>query len=160
MIFADGFALHVKKKTPCKCYTQPCNHKRHPPTPPIYKVLNKESQQNQQQHNTNPTPFFPSESPHHPQKVSTPALSETLSPKRSLDLLDPPINLHLSTIDILINRRHPLHNTLVIPLTLLEDLEHQIFTNIGIIRVAKVLVNALLEGLDTFAEFLGVMRMH
>jgi hypothetical protein len=83
----------------------------------------------------------------------------SLPSKSPLHLLRPPIHLHLTLIHILINPLHPLANPNILPLALLEHLEHQIATDGRVIGVAKVLVHALLERLDALADFLGVVRV-
>ena len=89
--------------------------------------------------------------------MPTPTLPKTLPPERSVDLLSAPIYLHLPTIYILINCRHPLAHLLIRLLALLEYLEHQITTDSRVVGVAKVLVDSLLEGFDTLAYFFGVV---
>ena len=82
-----------------------------------------------------------------------------LPSKSPLHLLRPPIHLHFALIHILINPLHPLANPNILPLALLEHLEHQIATDGRVVSVAKVLVHALLERLDALADFLGVVRV-
>jgi hypothetical protein len=91
--------------------------------------------------------------------MPTPALPQTLSPESSVDFLVAPVNLHFSTIYILIDRNHPLADLHIRLLALLEHLEYQVTTNRWIVCVAKVLVDPLLEGFDSFAQLLGVVRM-
>lgn len=85
--------------------------------------------------------------------------NKPLLPKRSRNLTHPPINLHLSSIHILINSNHALRHLAVLLLTLLEHLENKIAADARVICVAKVFINALLEGFDAFAEFLCVLRV-
>lgn len=76
------------------------------------------------------------------------------------DLVCSPINLNLSSIYILIDSDHAVVDIIVLLFTLLEDLEYKVAADGRIVGVAKVLVNALLEGLDTLAKFFGIVRMH
>jgi len=85
------------------------------------------------------------------------ALAETLSPERCINLLFAPINLNLATIYILIDRHHPFGYLYVRLLALLQHLEHQIPTDGRVIRIAKMLVNPLLQGLNALAQFFGIM---
>jgi hypothetical protein len=91
------------------------------------------------------------------QQVRAPTLPETLSPKRTGNLIRPPINLYLSSIYILIDSDHTVVYIVILILALLEHLEDKIATDGRIVCVAKVLVDALLEGFDTLAELFGVV---
>jgi hypothetical protein len=83
--------------------------------------------------------------------MPTATLPKTLSFESGVDLLSTPINLHLTTIYILVDRRHPLRHLVVRLLAFFEDLEDQVATNCRVVGVAKVLIDALLEGFDAFA---------
>jgi hypothetical protein len=80
-----------------------------------------------------------------PHDMPTPALPETLSLERCVNLLASPINFHLATIYILIDRHHALRHVHVRLLALLEHLEYEIATDGRVVCVTKVLVNPLLE---------------
>jgi hypothetical protein len=83
--------------------------------------------------------------------MPTATLPKTLSFESGVDLLSTPINLHLTTIYILVDRRHPLRHLVVRLLTFFQDLEDQVATNRRVVGVAKVLIDALLEGFDALA---------
>jgi hypothetical protein len=89
--------------------------------------------------------------------VRAPTLPETLSPKRTGNLIRPPVNLHLSSIYILIDSDHTVVYIVILLLALFEHLEDKIATDGRIVCVAKVLVDALFEGFDALAEFFGVV---
>lgn len=82
------------------------------------------------------------------------------SPERTLHLIGPPINLYLALIHILIDPLHPLADTDILPLALLEYLEDQVSADTRVICIAKVLINALLERFDALAHFFGIVRVH
>lgn len=92
--------------------------------------------------------------------MQTSALPKTLSLERCVNLLAAPINFHLATIYILVDRHHPLRYIHVCLLAFLEHLEHEIATNRWIVCVTKVLVHSLLERLDAFSQLLGIVRVH
>jgi hypothetical protein len=83
--------------------------------------------------------------------MPTATLPKTLSFESGVDLLSTPIDLHLTTIYILVDRRHPLRHLVVRLLTFFQDLEDQVATNRRVVGVAKVLIDALLEGFDALA---------
>jgi hypothetical protein len=92
-----------------------------------------------------------------PQQVQASTLPETLSPESTSNLVRPPINLHLSTIYILIDPDHAVVHIVVLLLALPKHLEDEVAADGRVVGVAKVLVHALLEGFDALAQFLGVV---
>ena len=96
---------------------------------------------------------------HHQSFSHTYRKIQILPPKPRLHLSNPPPNLHLPTIHILIHHLEPFREASILRLALAQHLPDQIATNTWIIRVAKVLVDALLERLDALAEFLAVVRV-
>jgi hypothetical protein len=88
-----------------------------------------------------------------PQHVQASTLPETLSPKSTSNLVRPPINLHLATIYILIDPDHSVVDVVVLLLALPKHLEDEIAADGRVVGVAKVLVDALLEGFDALTQF-------
>jgi hypothetical protein len=88
------------------------------------------------------------------------APSKILSPEGSGDLVSTPVHLHIPTIYILINSYRAVVYIVVFLLALLEHLEDQVTADGGVVSIAKVLVHALLEGLDAFAKFFGIVCVY
>jgi hypothetical protein len=86
-----------------------------------------------------------------PQQVRAATPPKILSTEGRGDLVSSPINLDFSSIYILIDSNHAVVDIIVLLFTLLEDLEYEIAADGRIVCVAKVLVNALLEGFNTLA---------
>lgn len=82
------------------------------------------------------------------------------SSERALHLVCAPVNLDLALVHILVDPLHSLPNSSVLPLAFFQHLEHQIATDARVIGVAKVLVDALLERFNAFADFFRIMRVH
>jgi hypothetical protein len=51
-------------------------------------------------------------------------------------------------------------HVVVFLLTFFQDFEHEVAADGRVVSVAKVLVDALLEGFDAFADFLGVVGVY
>jgi len=96
----------------------------------------------------------------HLQEVRAATPPETLPPESAGDLVCAPINLHLSTIYILIDSDCAVVHVVVLLFALPEYLEDEIATDGRIVCVAKVLVDALLEGFDALAELFGVVGVY
>jgi hypothetical protein len=95
-----------------------------------------------------------------PQQVRAATPPKVLSSEGRGNLVRSPINLDLSSIYILIDSDHAVVDIIVLLFTLLEDLEYKVAADGRIVCVAKVLVNALLEGFDTLTKFFGIVRMN
>jgi len=95
-----------------------------------------------------------------PQHIQAPTLPKTLSPKSTCNLIGAPINLHLPAIYILIDPDYAVVHVVVLLLARPEHLEHEVAADGRVVGVAKVFVDALLEGFDAFAQFFGVVGVN
>jgi hypothetical protein len=91
--------------------------------------------------------------------VRAPTLPETLSPERRGNFIYSPINLYLTSIYILIDSDPAVVYVIILLLALFEHFEDKVAADGWVVRVTKMLVNALLEGFNAFAKFFGVVRV-
>jgi hypothetical protein len=85
---------------------------------------------------------------------------EVLPSESTSNLIRSPVDLHLSSIYILIDSNNAIVNIIVFLLALLKNFENEVATNGRIVCVAKMLVNALLQSFDTLTKFLGIVGVN
>lgn len=73
--------------------------------------------------------------------------------KSSRNVVGIPIHLNLSRVHVLIDVDRTIVDIVVLLLALFEYLEYEVTADSQVVSVAKVLVNALFEGLNALADF-------
>jgi len=70
-----------------------------------------------------------------------------------------PVGLYFPRVYVLVDPNGTIVDIVVLLFTLFEHLEDEIPADGLIVRVAKVLIHSLLEGLDAFSNFFSIVRM-
>lgn len=83
-----------------------------------------------------------------------------LATERSLDIVHPPVQFHLTGVDILSNPGRPLVHISIFSFTFAEHLGYKVSRDTRIIGVAEVFVNTLLERFYALPQFLCIVRVH